>query len=184
MNGGKITLYIAASVDGFIAAEDGGVSWLEESLEETGDEDAGTYEEFVAGVDCLVMGSKTYEQVLGFGEWPYGEKPTYVVTRRELPRANDDVELCSGEIRELAQQFKQQYGHIWLVGGAQLAQSFLRLQQIDEIQLSIIPVLLGRGIPLVENTGDGQDLMLRDTTTHKNGIVELHYRAVPSDQDL
>ena len=77
MTGGKITLYIAISVDGFVATEDGGVEWLDEFKGDVEDGDiGGSYEDFFAGIDCLVMGSRTYEQVLTFGDWPYAETPS------------------------------------------------------------------------------------------------------------
>ena len=177
MGEGKITLYVAVSVDGFLAAEDGGVEWLEafQSDLEGGDDDLG-YEEFVADVDCLVMGSKTYEQVLEFGEWPYEEKPTYVLTRRNLPVAAESVELVEGDASDLAGRLKRQYRHVWLVGGAQLARSLLRADQIEELRLNVIPILLSSGIPLFGDTGRTRELDLLDATTRVNGIVELHYR--------
>ena len=124
MTRGTVTLYIAASLDGFIATEDGCVEWLEEHA---GAEDGSdrSYEEFFADVDCLVVGSRTYEQVLSVGEWPYGERPTYVVTSRDLPLATDRVELVAGDLRELTADLEERYDRIWLVGGAALAQSFL-----------------------------------------------------------
>lgn len=189
MSEGTITLSIASSVDGFIATEDGGVSWLEDfesgsedddgdgdaGNEDVGDGDAGSYEEFFADVDALVVGSKTYEQVLGFGEWPYGRKPTYVVTRRDLPRATDEVELFGGDPGALARRLERQYDHTWLVGGAQLAQEFLALGRVDQIRLSVVPVLLGSGIPLFDDDGETWGLTLQDVTSFENGIVELQY---------
>lgn len=173
MSDGTIILYVAASVDGFIATEDGGVSWLEEFQE--GTEGAGSYEDFFAGIDCLIMGSKTYEQVLAFGEWPYEQKPTYVVTSRDLPLANDAVELFDGEVGELTERLEQRYEQIWLVGGAKLAQTVLRLNQVDRLQLSLIPVLLGKGIRLFDDTGETNELSHIGTTTHEGGVVELKY---------
>ncbi len=178
MSSGTITLYIAASVDGFIATEDGGVSWLEEFQEEMEDGEGG-FEAFFASVDCLLIGSKTYEQVLGFGEWPYGQKPTYVVTRRDLPRTNEAVELFDGPVDELVERLKREYEHVWLVGGAQLAQTVLRSDQLDRLHLSLVPVLLGRGIPLFDDAGEPHDLTLLDTITRDTGIVEMQYDVGP-----
>ncbi|MGM0592814.1 MAG: dihydrofolate reductase family protein [Halobacteriota archaeon] len=176
MSAGTVTLYIATSLDGFVATGDGGVSWLEPFEEEASDRATATsYEEFFAGVDCLVMGSKTYEQVLGFGDWPYGETPTYVVTHRDLPRVDDAVTFYDGDLRELAGRLRRQYAHSWLVGGAELAQAFLRFDLVDDIRLSIAPVLLGSGIAFFDDAGTTHDLTLRDTTTFQNGIVELWY---------
>lgn len=176
MGKGKITLYVASSVDGFLAAEDGSVEWLDAFQPDPERSDDRGYEEFFDDVDCLVMGSKTYEQVLEFGEWPYGEKPTYVLTRRALPVAAGAVELVDGEPSDLARRLKRQYRHVWLVGGAQLARAFLRANQVDELRLNVIPVLLGSGISLFGDTGRVRELDLLDATTRANGIVELHYR--------
>lgn len=175
MTEGKITLYIAASVDGYIATEDGGVAWLEEYQDETETGDGGGYEVFFDSVDCLVMGSTTYEQVLGFEEWPYEQKPTYVITRRNLPLANEAVELFNGDLDSLARELKQQHEYIWLVGGAKLAQTFLRIDHVNTLQLRLIPVLLGNGIPLFVNIDGPHDLRLIESTAHSGGILELRY---------
>ena len=167
MGDGHITLYIATSVDGFVADADGGVDWLEEF-------DAGdSYESFVAGVDALVMGSTTYEQVRDFGEWPYGDRPTYVLTSRELPRATESVELFDGAVAALAESLV--VDHVWLVVGAAVAQSFLRAGLVDELHLTLAPVLLGSGIALFGDGGTPGRLTHRETTIHGSGLVELRY---------
>lgn len=173
MSTGRTTLYVATSVDGFLAAEDGGVEWLDAF---GGDDATEHYEAFVADVDCLVMGATTYEQVLGFGEWPYGERPTVVATHRELPLATDAVELYEGDLGDLARELAATYDHVWLVGGAQVARTFLGLGRVDTIRLSVVPVLLGRGIALFDGDGERTDLRLVGTTAFESGIVELHYR--------
>lgn len=177
---GTTTLYLATSLDGFIATEDGGVSWLEGDEEGIDEQSAGSYEAFFSSVDCLVMGSTTYERVLSFGAWPYDETPTVVLTSRELPRAHDAVELYSGDVQPLCQRLRNAHDHIWLVGGARTAQVFLRAGEIDAIRLTILPLLLGGGIRLFEDLDQRQSLNLVDVTTFDNGMVELHYR-VPRD---
>ncbi|WP_440772137.1 dihydrofolate reductase family protein [Natronorubrum sp. DTA28] len=174
MDEGTITLYIAASLDGFVATEDGGVEWLE-SYQDESDDTGGGYEDFFGRVDCLVMGSRTYEQVLTFGEWPYDEKPTYVVTHRDLPLATDCVELFAGELRDLADELTARYEHSWLVGGAALSRAFLRQGLLDEIRLTIVPVLLGRGISLFDDGGIERGLTLLERPSSANGLVELRY---------
>lgn len=177
MDEGNVTLYIATSVDGFIATDDGGVAWLEEfPTEVEGDAPASGYDEFFAAVECLVMGSNTYEQVLGFGEWPYEDVPAYVTTRRDLPRASGNVQFCDGDVSELAEDLRDTYEHIWLVGGAQLARSLLQSDQIDELYLSLVPVLLGSGVPLFDTNGHTRPLHLLDSTVYGTGIVEVRYR--------
>ncbi|SDR19075.1 dihydrofolate reductase family protein [Natronobacterium texcoconense] len=172
---GRIILYIAASVDGFIADEDGGVEWLEEFDDGASD----GYEAFFADVDCLVVGSNTYEQIRSFGEWPYEDRPAYVLTRRDLPRATDAVEFYDGNVTDLSAELDQQYDRIWLVGGARLARSFLRANQIDDLRLSIVPILLGDGISLFDGSGDRRRLHHLETETRESGIVELRYEVSP-----
>lgn len=173
---GTITLYIASSLDGYIADEDGGVSWLEE-FDDSYEEgiDGGSYASFFNDVDCLVMGSTTYEHIRSFGDWPYDRKPTYVVTGRELPTEHEYVELYDGEISALGGALRSSYDHIWLVGGAELAQAFLRANILDELRLSLIPVLLGDGISLF-GPSEPHDLHLKDVTAYASGIVELWYQ--------
>ena len=194
---GRVTLYVAVSLDGYVASPDGGVSWLEAFEPSTDGEGPGRFEAFLVGVDCLVMGSRTYEQVLSFGEWPYGDRPTVVVTSRALPRATDAVELVDPEegdgdagIVGLAADLRRRHGHVWLVGGARLARSFLRVDAVDELRLTVVPLLLGDGVPLfggergVDGGGREDDredghgahaLSLRGATPEPNGLVELRY---------
>lgn len=176
MTQSKITLYIASSLDGFIATEDGGVSWLEEYEDDyengvTG----GSYEEFFADVDCLIMGSYTYEQILTLGDWPYDEKPTTVTTHRELPLETEHIELFAGDVTELARDLKDAYEDIWLVGGAKTAQEFLDSNLVDEIRLSVVPMLLGSGISLFGDSGTEHGLHLEAVTPYETGITELRY---------
>ncbi|MDS0278087.1 dihydrofolate reductase family protein [Halomicroarcula sp. S1AR25-4] len=171
MDRSTTVLYVATSVDGYVATADGGVDWLDGFQS---DEVSEGYDAFFDDVDCLVMGSTTYEQVLGFGEWPYDGRPTYVVTSRDLPRAADTVEFVSGGVDELAERLERRGDRIWLVGGAQLAQAFLREGHVDRLRLAVVPILLGGGISLF---GDGprQALTLVETTEYANGLVELAY---------
>lgn len=176
MTAGQITLYIAISVDGFVATKDGRVEWLDEFEGDVEDGDVdGSYEDFIAGIDCLVMGARTYEQVLSFGDWPYAEKPTYVLTHRDRPRANDHITFYAGAVEDLAADLEDQYQDVWLVGGAAVAQQFLRANRIDELWLSVIPRLLGSGISLFGESWDGRELDLIESTSHVSGIVELRY---------
>lgn len=176
MSSGKITLNLACSVDGFIATEDDGVSWFDEYTEQTDDQGSmDSFWKFFDDVDCLIMGSRTYEWILEHGEWPYGQKPTYVTTQRDLSLVNEHVELFDGGIDELAHQLKRQYRQSWFVGGGQLAQTFLRLHQLDEIWLTMIPLLLESGIPLFGDSMGKHDLDLIESTSYPNGVVELRY---------
>jgi dihydrofolate reductase len=175
MSSGKITMNIASSVDGCIATEDGGVSWLDEFDEQDDEGVMDSFWEFFDDIDCIVMGSHSYEQLLLFGEWPYGQKPTYVTSRRDLSLVNEHVELFDGDIDELANELKQRYHHIWLMGGGQLARTFLRLNQLDELWLTVMPVLLENGISLFGDSMGEHDLDLIESTSYTNGVVELRY---------
>jgi dihydrofolate reductase len=174
MQSGRFTLYVAVSVDGFLADDDGGVAWLEEFGGGSGDA-ADAYEAFLASVDCLVVGAATYEQVRSFGEWTYEDRPTYVLTHRELGRATDAVEFVDGDVDSVAAELGREYDHVWVVGGAQVARAFLRAHRIDRLRLTLIPVLLGSGIPLFTGGGETHPLTLLDTRAHASGMVELHY---------
>ncbi|SFR56921.1 Dihydrofolate reductase [Halogeometricum rufum] len=173
---GHVTLYIATSVDGYLADEDGGVDWLDQfGSESEGSEATGGFSEFLESVDCLVMGATTYQQVLGFGEWPYGETPTYVFTHRELSPATEAVEFVDRDVAAVAGELERKHDHVWLVGGAQLAQSFLRAGEIDHLRLFLAPILLGDGIRLFDGDYDRQRLRLLDTASDDSGIVEQRY---------
>ena len=127
----EVKLFIATSLDGFIAERDGGVDWL------FTDNDYG-YTSFFDSIETLIMGRRTYEQVLGFGEWPYGEKPTYVFTRGAPGGDHPHVEFVSSDAGPLVEKLRHRSsGDIWLVGGAALVSVFRELHLIDEYILSL-----------------------------------------------
>jgi dihydrofolate reductase len=167
---GQTTFYVAASVDGYIAAEDGGVGWLEEF----DDGDSG-YEAFVETVDCLAMGARTYDQIRAFGAWPYGDRPTYVFSSSERPRAAETVQFVSDDAATVAARLRQRHDHVWLVGGGTLAGSFLRTDAIDGLRLTVVPVVLGSGVRLFGEGGVRRRLDLRDATERARGLVELRH---------
>ena len=170
----EIVLYIASSLDGFIARKDGDVSWL--SPYQVNGQDYG-YSEFLRSIDIIVMGSRTFEQLPSFGPWPYGDIKTYVLTRRELKTPEGArVVLHSGSLDGLITQVrKESQKGIWLVGGAAVAQSFLMHKAIDEIIISFIPILLGQGISLFGDTGAESGILLHESRLYQSGIVQLHY---------
>lgn len=174
----EIILYIAVSVDGYIATKDGAVDWL--SCVDDEAEDYG-YAAFYDSVDALVMGSHTYEQILGFDDWPYADKISYVMTDRDLPGDRDDVQLVSKDAPAVVQMMKAN-GHqrVWLVGGGQLASHFHQQKLISEYQLFIIPVTLGQGIPLFSGQQMLQQLELTHSRPYPKGVIEVHYRPQPS----
>jgi len=173
---------MVASLDGFIARKDGRVDWLETSDEFVGGDtmDPGFVEAFLKTIDCYVMGSKTYETALhfeakGFG-WSYGDKPTFVLTSRELPRLRETVEFYSGDLAQFVKgRLRPTFRSIWFVGGGVVSGECLRLGLADEVRYSILPILIGDGIPFFERLDRDIALHLAEVKAYKNGMVELRY---------
>lgn len=142
----KITYYVATSLDGFIAREDGDVSWLDDlniDMSETG------YEDFFASIDGLIMGRNTYDFVFNYGSWPYGEKPTWVCTNRDLETLEGaSLEIASTADDVIKQAKSRKLKHLWLVGGGKLASSFLEKGWLTHLIISEMPIILKSGIPL------------------------------------
>ncbi|MBE7556907.1 MAG: dihydrofolate reductase [Anaerolineales bacterium] len=175
----KVTAHMVSSLDGFIAKKDGSVSWLEsaDTYEKGVTEESA--EEFIKTIDCFVMGSRTYEHALElslkFG-WPYGDVPTFVLTRRDLPADRESIEFYSGDLKKFVNdRLKPNYRNIWLVGGAVLVKDFIRLGLVDDIRQTIVPIILGDGTQFFDRIGQEQALHLRDVTAYRNGLVELWY---------
>jgi dihydrofolate reductase len=180
--GSRVTIHMAASLDGFIARKDGSVDWLETS-DEFADGDTMDPEfvtAFLETIDCYVMGSRTYETALhfeakGFG-WSYGDKPVFVLTRRELPRSRGSVEFFSGDVTELLnRKLRPAFRSIWVVGGGAVCGECLRLGLADDVRYSILPVLIGDGIQFFEKLGGDVALHLAEVKAYRNGVVELRY---------
>ena len=173
---------MAASLDGFIARKDGRVDWLETSDEFASGAtmDAGFVEAFLKTIDCYVMGSRTYETALSFEAkglgWSYGVKPTFVLTSRELPRIRDTVEFYSGDLTQFVNgRLRPTFRSIWFVGGGAVSGECLRLGLADEIRYSILPILIGDGIPFFERLDRDIVLHLAEVNAYKSGMVELRY---------
>ena len=173
---------MVASLDGFIARKDGSVDWLETSDDFVGGDslDAASVEAFLSTIDCYVMGSRTYETALSFEAkglgWSYGEQPTFVLTRRELPRTRKSVEFYSGDLAEFVNgRLRPAFRSIWFVGGGLVSGECLRLGLADEVRYSIIPVLIGDGIPFFEKLDKDIALHLAEVKAYKSGMVALRY---------
>jgi dihydrofolate reductase len=173
-------LHVVSSLDGFIARKDNSISWLDGngSVYEAGvsisEAEAAA---FVKTIDCYVLGSRTYEHALQLG-WPYGDTPTVVVTGREWPPARKSVEFYSGDLKTLVdRKLAPRFRNIWLVGGAMLCQGFLSLDLVDEIKLTMAPVLLGDGLRLFGGLVAEKRWDLNNVVAYKNGFVELSYEA-------
>ncbi|MGA2570456.1 MAG: dihydrofolate reductase family protein [Terracidiphilus sp.] len=178
--GSRVTLHVVSSLDGFIARKDNSISWL--------DHDGSVYEAgvsisaeeavaFVKAIDCYVLGSRTYEHALELG-WPYGDTPAVVVTAREWPPARKSVEFYSGDLKTLVDlKLRPRFRNIWLVGGAMLCRRFLELGLVDEIRLTIAPVLLGDGLRLFGDLPTEKRWNLKNVVAYKSGFVEMSYAA-------
>ncbi|GAX01591.1 dihydrofolate reductase family protein [Secundilactobacillus silagei] len=174
----KVVLYIAMSLDGYIADKRGGVSWLSGQDISIESQNNGGYGAFVATVDSVVMGYTTYHQVvteLAPGAWPYTGLKSYVLTHKQLS-ADDNVMAVSQPVTELIKQLRQQTGKaIWIMGGASIGRPLIATDLIDEYHLTIIPILLGAGVRLFE--GQSQQIPLRlVTSTSDNGMLDCVYK--------
>lgn len=173
---------MVASLDGFIARKDGRVDWLEISDEFAGGDtlDPEFVESFLKTIDCYVMGSRTYEVALnfeakGFG-WAYGDKPTFVLTSRDLPRTRDTVDFYSGDLTQFVNgRLRPTFPSIWFVGGGAVSGECLRLGLADEVRYSILPILIGKGITFFEKLDRDVPLHLTEVKAYKNGTVALRY---------
>lgn len=177
-----VTIHMAASLDGFIARKDGSVDWLETSDEFEGGDvlDPGYVDAFLATIDCYVMGSRTYETALGFERkglgWVYGDKPTFVLTSRDLPTRRDSVELYGGGLGVLlAERLRPAFRSIWVVGGGRVAGECLRLGLADEVRYSIVPVVIGDGIPFFRGVDRDIALHLLEVKAYRSGTVALRH---------
>lgn len=178
----RVTIHMVASLDGFIARRDGGTDWLETSDRFEGGEslDQEAVAEFLKTIDCYVMGSRTYETALGFEAkgfgWAYGDKPTVVLTSRDLPKARQTVEFYSGDLARLVnERLKPAFRSIWFVGGGRVASECLRCGLADEIRYSIMPILIGDGISFFEGLDQDVPLHLLESKAYENGMVVLRY---------
>jgi dihydrofolate reductase len=178
----RVTIHMAASLDGFIARSDGRVDWLETTDHFEGGEVMApeAVAEFLRTIDCYVMGSRTYETALDFEArglgWSYGEKPTFVLTRRELRRVRSTVEFYAGDLQRLVEErLRPAFRSVWFVGGGAVAGECLRRGLADELRYSILPIVIGDGIPFFERLGRDVALHLLEVTAYQSGMVALRY---------
>lgn len=181
--GSRVTIHMAASLDGFIARKDGRIDWLETSDEFAGGDslDPEFVEAFLKTIDCYVMGSRTYETALsfeakGFG-CSYGDKPTFVLTSCDLPRTRDTVEFYSGDLAQLVnRRLRTKFRSIWFVGGGVVSAECLGLGLADEVRYSILPILISDGVPFFDKLHRDVALHLMEVSAYKSGTVELRYQ--------
>src|SRR5689334_3883545 len=172
----RASVFVGTSLDGFIARPNGSFDFLPEEPEPHG------YEEFFATVDALLMGRKTYETALGFGQWPYGPKPVFVLSSRPLPPAPQGavVEHVSGAPQEIVTQLAARgIGHVYVDGG-QTVQQFLRAGLIDRITITRVPVLIGSGISIFGESDRDVHLQHIATRSYPSGLVQSEYAVLPN----
>lgn len=171
----KVTLFIAMSLDGYIADKDGGVDWL--NGQEENDENTDTYSEFIKTIDTIIMGWNTYHQLtseLSPEEWVYPEQVSYVITHREIP-STERIRFTSESPCDLVKRLREEEGNgIWICGGASIVRQLMETDLIDTLHISVIPTLLGDGVRLFGPLEKEQKLRLVKTQSY-NGITDLVY---------
>ena len=179
MNDKKVILYIAMSLDGYIAKPNDDLSFL--SIVEKVGENYG-YSELLSQVDTIILGRKTYDWVMQVGELPYKDKNVYIITRAFRPNKGKIV-FYSGNLTELIHNLKiQNQKNILCEGGAEIVNELLRKDLIDERIISIIPILVGKGIRLFDENRPEQKLKLISVKTFESGLIQLHYKRFNQDK--
>jgi dihydrofolate reductase len=184
----KTQYYCAATLDGYIAEADDMLGWLlgyEGSYEgEDAEPIKGAYDRYYEGVGALVMGSVTYEFVLALpperGGWPYAGKPVWVLSSRDLPIPDGDgvdVRIVDAKVTEIHDEMMAAAGdrNLWVVGGGNVASQFADEGLLDELLVTVVPVVLGEGKPLFDRRLPGGPMRLTGTTSYDSGMVELRY---------
>ncbi len=173
----KVILFIASSLDGFIAGKNGEIDWL------FTDRDYG-YAGFFKTIGVVIMGRKTYEQALTFGEYPYMGAEGYVLSRSRAGTTDENVTFISGDVADFVRSLKAKRGkEIWLVGGSEAIRTFIEHDLIDEFIISIHPVIFGDGIPLFHPPLPKRYLRLQNCKTFDTGLVQVTYVRKRSDPD-
>jgi dihydrofolate reductase len=173
----QFCVFIASSLDGYIARLNGKLDWLEKAALKGDSEDYG-YQNFLRSVECIIMGRNTFEKVATFNEWPYLQKRVIVVSRsmqKVPPEYEDKIELFSGNIEILAVDLQHQGVKQVYVDGGALIQSMLKAHLINELTITQVPVLLGKGIPLFGSLNQDLPLKLVQSKTYPSGFVQSHY---------
>lgn len=168
----RVRVFLATSLDGFLAGPDDQLDWLPGHGE--GAED--TFSPFFAEIGAMLMGRRTYEIVAGFPSWPYGQTPVLVASARPLPSTQKTVRRVEGPIEAMVQAARQAAGgrDVYLDGGA-LVRSALEAGLVDELTLTLVPVALGRGKPLFAGLSAPRSLRLRGHRAIGAGMVQLVY---------
>ena len=170
------SIFIATSLDGYIADKDGGIDWLD-SIPEINSIDTG-YNAFMSCIDALVMGRSTFDVVCSFDiDWPY-QKPVFVMSRSmtEIPeKLQDKVYLVKGTLNEILEQIHQKGYHRLYIDGGKVIQNFLKEDLIDDMIITVIPVLLGSGIPLFADLPKPLDFECKKSIIFLDKVVQNHF---------
>jgi dihydrofolate reductase len=165
----KVVLFIATSLDGYIADTSGGVDWL------FTDQDYG-YTVFLETIDSVIMGRTTYEQILSFGEYPYSSKTGFVFSETRSGDRDENVEFVSGDVKSFVENLRQSPGKdIWLIGGGKLVRSFVQENLIDMFIIYVHPIILGAGISLFPSPLSTTHLTFQKSQAFDTGLVQLVY---------
>ena len=167
----QCSVYIDTSLDGFIARKNDALDWL--SIVSRPKEDYG-YKRFADSVDTMILGRKTYDVVLGFGAWPYAGKRSIVMTH-ETRVSRHGEEFFAGSPAELVERLRREGSKRAYVDGGAVIQQFLAADLVDDMTLSIIPILLGEGVPLFGAIGRDVHLRLAASRSFESGLVQLEY---------
>lgn len=169
----KLILYIACSLDGYIAAKNDNIDFLNAVTLEG--EDYG-YAEFIKSVDTVIVGRKTYDKVLSMGyDFPHADKESYIITRTQKVSIGN-IHFYNGSLKELVEKLKTKLGkNIFCDGGAEIVNLLLKEKLFDEMYISIIPCILGSGTRLFHEINKACSIKLVNSTTYKSGLVQLHY---------
>lgn len=176
----KASIFVATSIDGFIAREKGAIDWLSSGENRRSGEDYG-YKEFINSVDAIVMGRNTYEQVLSFSSWPYGKKPVVVLSTREVT-IPEKIEKTVSSMNAAPQQVVRRlsewgYKHLYIDGGKTI-QNFLKDGLIQELIITMVPILIGSGIPLFGSLSHDVHLEHVATRQFDDGLVQCKYKVM------
>jgi len=172
----KIKLYIAVSLDGYIARHNGDLDWLIEDYPITADMNYG-YDDFFKSVDTIIMGGRTYRDIMCMDVvWPYKDKTTYVITRNPV-MPKDNINFITENVIETISQLRgKDRKDIWLVGGGELTTMLLNHDLIDEMIITYIPVILGNGIALFPNNPKESKWDLVENKSYDNGALSVRYK--------
>jgi dihydrofolate reductase len=171
----EIKLYIATSIDGYIVRQDGDLDWLMKYP--INSETNYGYDSFYKSVDTVIMGGQTYRDILSMDVlWPYKDKIAYVITRNPMSEKENIRFITENVVESIAELWKEEGKNIWLVGGSKLVTMLLNQDMIDEMIITIIPVILGSGILLFPDNPKESGWSIKENETYKNGVFQITYK--------